>query len=473
MGPAAALTSGPRLRLGGATQVGVRPGRPFLHRVAAFDANGRPIDSRSVRVSGLPAGLGFDPSRGVIAGRARGSGAHVVRIAGEGDAAPATLEIVVGDTICLTPPLGWNSWNGYGPTITEADVRRTAEALVDTGLADAGWTQVNIDDGWQGDRDRAGALRPNEKFADLGELCADLHEQGLKVGIYSSPGPLTCGGFVGSLGHELEDARAFAAWGFDYLKHDWCSAGPHDPATPVETLIAPYAVMRQALDRVDRDIVYHLCQYGLGEVWRWARERVGANAWRTTGDIEDTWASVDGIGFGQAELAPFAGPGGWNDPDMLVVGTLGGAWGRPLAPTRLTPDEERSHLGLWALLAAPMLLGCDVATIPAATLGMLTNPELIAIHQDKAGRQARRATVSGSVEAWTKPLADGSTAVGIFNRGDLPADARFGWPALGLGDRPLLGRDVWARMDLEDREAVLGWHGRLEAHASALLVVRR
>jgi alpha-galactosidase len=293
---------------------------------------------------------------------------------------------------------------------------------------------------------------------------------GLRAGIYSSPGATTCGGFEGSAGHEADDARAFAAWGFDYLKYDWCSAGPHRDDLSLESLIAPYRLMRDALDRVDRDIVYHLCQYGLGQVWRWARERVGANAWRTTGDIEDTWASVDGIGFGQADLAEFAGPGGWNDPDMLVLGSLGGAWNRAIAPARLTPDEERTHLGLWALLAAPLLLGCDVTALPDRTLGLLLNPELIAINQDVAGRQATRVSVEGEVEFWVKQLADGTAAIGIFNRGESEAAAGCDWTALGLPAGVHTVRDVWARTRLQPGG---GWQGRLSAHGSVLLRVGR
>ena len=451
--------------LAGPRRIGARPDRPFVHLLST----GSQLLA-SVSIDGLPHGLTFDPAKGVIAGRTPAAGEYRLRVRWEGEDGPIedTFEIVVGDQLCLTPPLGWNSWNGFGAAVTVDDVRATAAYLLDSGLAARGWTAVNIDDGWQGERDQRGRLQPNEKFGDLAALCAELHAQGLRAGIYSSPGPTTCGGFVGSAGHEADDALAFAQWGFDYLKYDWCSAGPHRDDTPLETLVAPYALMRAALDNVDRDVVYHLCQYGMGQVWLWARDRVGANAWRTTGDIDDTWASVDAIGFGQSDLADFAGPGGWNDPDMLVVGSLGGAWNRPIARTRLTEDEERTHLTLWILLAAPLLVGCDVRSLPESTLALLRNPVAIAIHQDGAGHQARRVRAYGAVEIWRKALADGTSAVGVFNRGDASDEVGFDWPDIGVpGLAPAL--DVWDGAELP---ADAGWQGSVPAHGCALLLVR-
>jgi alpha-galactosidase len=449
--------------LGGPIRMGLRPGRPFVHRV------GLPSGGRGrLRASGLPPGLSYDVAAGVIRGRTDRNGMHAVAVSGEdgGGHWVDVVELIVGDAICLTPPLGWSSWNAFGIAIDEGEVRRQAAALVETGLADAGFTTVSIDDGWQGDRDHHGCLQPNGRFTDLTGLCDDLHDLGLRVGIYSSPGPTSCGGFVGSAGHEAEDARSFARWGFDYLKYDWCSAGPIDDATPIETLAAPYARMRDALDEVDRDIVYLVCQYGIGAVWAWARDRVGANAWRTTGDLEDSWASVEGIGFGQANLAPFAGPGGWNDPDMLVVGRVGGGWYQPIRETRLTAHEQRSHLGLWAMLAAPMLLGCDVAALDEETLGMLRNVEMIAVNQDVLGRQARRVLTRGSTEVWRKDLADGSVAVGVFARGE---GGTFGleWREAGVG-RPSGVRDVWTQRDLDIED---GLEVSLPRHGSALLLL--
>ena len=406
----------------------------------------------------------------MISGRAEATGTHRVTVTGDGPGGPWTesLDLVVGPDICLTPPLGWNSWNGFGTNVTEADVRRAADELIGRGLADRGWVHVNIDDGWQGGRDRGGRLQPNDKFGDLKVLCDDLHALGLRVGIYSSPGPTTCGGFAGSAGHEVEDAESFAAWGVDYLKYDWCSAGPIDDDTPLETQVAPFARMRAALDRVDRDIVYHVCQYGFGKVWTWARDRVGANAWRTTGDIEDRWESIDRIGFGQAELAPYAGPGGWNDPDMLVLGRVGGGWYRPMHPTLLTPDEERAHLGLWVLLSAPLLLGCDLTVLDSATVELAANREVLDVHQDPLGTQASRVKVDGRIETWRKEASDGSSVIGLFNRGDSPSVATIEWQALGLAP-PIAVRDLWTQRDLD---APVGFESTLPPHGSVLLRLR-
>jgi alpha-galactosidase len=379
-----------------------------------------------------------------------------------------TLTIAIGDEICLTPPLGWNSWHAFGPTVSEADIRRAADLLVASGLADLGWVYVNIDDGWQGGRDSHGRLHPNEKFGDPAALVADLHALGLKVGIYSSPGATTCAGLPGSLGHEVEDAASFAAWGFDYLKYDWCSAGPHTGRLPVHELAAPFARMRAALDGLDRDIIYHICEYGWRDVWIWARERTRANAWRTTGDIEDSWESVDRIGFGQADLHGYAGPGGWNDPDMLVVGRVGGAWSQPLHASNLTADEARSHLGLWALLSAPLLLGCDLGGLDPEVTAMIASPDLLAINQDELGRQARRVRTDGTAETWRKDLSGGATALGVFNRGASPTDVAVDWPELGIRT-PDSVRDVWTGQELDAPD---GWPARLPPHGTAILLLR-
>jgi alpha-galactosidase len=253
----------------------------------------------------------------------------------------------------------------------------------------------------------------------------------------------------------------------DYLKYDWCSAGPHSGDLPVDDLVAPFARMRSALDRVARDIVYHICEYGWGEVWTWAADRAGANAWRTTGDIEDTWTSIDRIGFEQADLEAYAGPGRWNDPDLLVLGALGGAWQQPIRASRLTPDEQRSHFGLWVLLSAPLLLSCNLDAVDEGLLAMIRNQDVLAVHWDRLGRQAGRVATRGSVEIWRKVLADGSSAIGVFNRGDSQEAAGFEWAELGLAG-PVSVRDLWQQRDLAER---LGWQGTIAAHASTMLLV--
>lgn len=445
-------------------ELGAGPHRPFVYRLPT-------TGPRSIRlaVTGLPGGLSLDPATGIISGTTPEAGRYPLALRAESPdgGARARIDLVVGDRIALTPPLGWNSWNCFGDTVDEGHVRAAAHALVTSGLADVGWSYVNIDDGWQGARDRHGRLHPNDKFGDLAALAADVHAHGLRIGIYSSPGPTTCAGFVGSAGHEADDARAWAEWGFDYLKYDWCSYAPAGADLGRAERIAPYRRMRDALDATGRDIVYSICQYGEGSVSEWGAE-AGGNSWRTTGDITDTWDSVATIGFGQDGLERHAGPGRWNDPDMLVVGDLG--WGAGLRPSRLTAQEQRTHLTLWSLLAAPLLLGCDLTRIDAVTLALLTNTEMLAINQDHLGLQGRRAWTDGAVEAWTKPLADDALAIGVFNRGDRSRAIELDWQRLGLPPAPTV-RDVWNTADLPATTS--GVPLALAPHGSALLRVDR
>jgi alpha-galactosidase len=276
-------------------------------------------------------------------------------------------------------------------------------------------------------------------------LADDVHGKGLRIGLYSSPGPWTCGECVGSYQHEELDAKQYAEWGFDYLKYDWCSYGSvvHKPYQVAE-LQEPYRVMRAALDQQPRDILFSFCQYGMGNVWEWGAE-VGGNSWRTTGDIRDTWKSMAGIGFNQNGHEKYAGPGHFNDPDMLVVGQVG--WGPSLHPTRLTANEQYTHISLWCLLSAPLLIGCDMTQLDAFTTNLLSNDEVLEVDQDPLGKQAARVSKEGDVEVWAKPMEDGSLAVGIFNRGEWDAKATAKWSDLGIsGARKV--RDLWRQKDL-------------------------
>jgi alpha-galactosidase len=337
--------------------------------------------------------------------------------------------------------MGWNSWNAYGLNVDADKVRAVADAMVSSGLAAHGWTYINIDDGWESDRrGAAGGISTNAKFPDMPGLSAYLHEKGLRFGIYSSPGPETCGKFLGSLGHERQDADVWATWGVDYLKYDLCSlgdpmkaTGSHDAAT--EMMKAAYLKMHEALVSTGRPIVYSLCQYGKDNVWEWGPS-VGGNLWRTGGDIEDKWYSMAAIGFRHAGLAKFAGPGHWNDPDMLEVGNGG-----------MKDFEYRTHMALWALLAAPLLAGNDLTAMTPATLAILTNREVIAVDQDRAGKPGDRAYAEGPVEVWERELADGSKAVGVFNLAEsvltIPVDlAKLGFKG------PVKARDLWEHKDL-------------------------
>lgn len=356
--------------------------------------------------------------------------------------------------LARTPPMGWNSWNHFGSKIDDKTVRGVADTLVSSGLRDVGYIYVNIDDGWQGERDANGALQPNSRFPDMKELADYVHTRGLKLGLYSSPGTRTCAGFEGSFAHEEQDARAFANWGVDYLKYDWCSAD-YLYSTPAE-MQAAYYRMGAALQASGRPIVYSLCQYGLFDVGRWAHQ-VGGNLWRTTFDILDYWAKMDEVGFSQDGRQADAGPGRWNDPDMLEVGNGG-----------MSYEEYRTHLTLWSMLSAPLLLGNDPRTMTAEIRSLLVNKDVIALDQDALGIQARRLVQPGSVEVWVKPLSDGSVAVALFNRSESPREAGVHWSDVGLIGATNV-RDLWRKTDFPAKPE--GFRTTLPSHGTVLLQV--
>jgi alpha-galactosidase len=345
---------------------------------------------------------------------------------------PPPLRKVKYNGLAKTPPMGWNSWNKFAGRIDDATVRGIADAMASNGMKEAGYVYINIDDTWEGYRDKEGNITTNKKFPDMKALADYVHSKGLKIGIYSSPGPNTCAGYEGSYGHEEQDARTFAKWGIDYLKYDWCGART---LYTDEEMPAVYQKMGEALLKAGRPIVYSLCQYGRYDVWKWGPD-VGGNLWRTTGDIRDTWDSMTGIGFRQNELAPYAKPGHWNDPDMLEIGNGG-----------MSDTEYRTHMSLWAILAAPLLAGNDLRNMLPETLAILTNREVIAINQDRRGQQGKQVWKSGDQEIWTRPLSDSATAVAIFNRGKDEAKVTLKWADLGLANKKKV-RDVWLHQDI-------------------------
>jgi alpha-galactosidase len=428
--------------LHGPRVTGATPGRPFLFRVPA---TGEPPLRFGAR--GLPAGLVIDERTGIITGALQSAGEWRVAldVRNARGVARRDLRIVGGaDVLARTPPMGWNSWNVWGPAVDAEKVLAAAAALERSGLAAHGYQYVVIDDAWEGTRGADGILRPNEKFPDMRALADAVHARGLKLGIYSSPGAKTCEGYPGSYQHEAQDAATFASWGVDFLKYDWCSYEETARDHSLPELQKPYFVMRDALARVDRDIVYALCQYGYGDVWKWGAE-AGGHLWRSSGDLLDQWANLDSVGFRQAGREAWTRPGEWNDTDMLVVGTLG--WGPNLRPTRLTQNEQILHLSLWALQAAPLFIGADLSKLDAFTLALLTNDEVIDVDQDPLGRAAHRVWSDARREIWARPLHDGTLAVGLFNRGLAPADVTVDWTQLGLrGRQPV--RDLWRRADL-------------------------
>lgn len=344
------------------------------------------------------------------------------------------------DGLAMRPPMGWNSWNHFHRQVDDATIRAQAEAMVSSGMRDAGYTYINIDDTWEGKRDANGNIQTNSKFPDMKALADFVHSKGLKLGIYSSPGPLTCAKYEGSYGHELQDARTYAAWGIDYLKYDLCGLREQMRAAPTpeaahKIMVDAYIKMRDALRSTGRPIVYSLCQYGNDAVWEWGTS-VGGNLWRTTGDISDRYSRMAEIGFGQAGLARFAGPGHWNDPDMLEVGNGG-----------MSAEEYRTHMSLWAILAAPLLAGNDLTTMTPETISILTNRDVIAVDQDKAGKQGDRVSAEGPIEIWSRPLADGSKAIGIFNRHPSAMTTQVDFSKLGFSG-PVKAKDLWLAKDL-------------------------
>lgn len=434
-------------RLNSPRITGATPGHPFLFRIPASGAGPLTFAARN-----LPAGLTLDARTGVITGALRKAGRTRVEVtvAGPQGRATATITIVGGvHRLALTPPMGWNSWNVWGGTVDDAKVRAAADALVASGLAAQGYTYVNIDDAWEGARDANGEITSNAKFPDMKALADYVHAKGLKIGIYSSPGPRTCQQrYAGSYQHEAQDARTWARWGFDYIKYDWCSYSEVEPnRDSLPGLQRPYRSLRAILDSLDRDFVYSLCQYGWGQVWTWGAD-VGGNLWRVTGDITDSWTSMSTIGFAQTGHEQYAGPGHWNDTDMLVVGKVG--WGRELRDSRLTPNEQLTHISLWALQAAPLIIGADLTQLDEFTTNLLGNAEVLAVNQDPLGKAAGRSLRRGRTEVWARPLSDGTMAVGLFNRDLIAQTVSVRWSELGLrGDQRV--RDLWRQRDLGPR----------------------
>jgi len=368
--------------------------------------------------------------------------------------------------LAQTPPMGWNSWNTFGGGINEAVVRETADAFVSEGLKDAGYEYVVIDDLWEADERVNGRLTWDpETFPNGIPALADyVHSKGLKFGIYSCAGSHTCAGKPASYGYEEVDARSFAEWGVDFLKYDFCYA----PAGTDGPML--YRRMGQALRATGRPILFSLCEWGKHKPWEWGA-RTGGHMWRTTGDINDSWESIVRIGFEQqVGLAAYAGPGHWNDPDMLVVGMYGKG---NVAHGGCTDAEYRSHFSLWCLLASPLMIGCDVRRMNQATKDILLNAEVIAVNQDPLGRQGyqvgRVPWARDIAVTWAKPLQDGSVAVGLFNLGE--RDGRriaVAWETLGIHDRRKCRvRDLWAREDLGVHTG--SYVARVDHHDVALL----
>ena len=349
--------------------------------------------------------------------------------------------------VSQTPPMGWNSWNYFAGKVTDKNIRDSADLIVSSGMRDAGYVYVNIDDTWEGERDASGVLHTNAKFPDMKALADYVHSKGLKIGIYSGPGTKTCGGYAASLGHEEQDAKMYAEWGIDYLKYDLCSfipdvlekQAPNDKAEQMRIMIAAYDKMGKALKSTGRPIVYSLCQYGWDSVWEWA-PALGGNLWRSTGDITPDWDRIYAILSQQEGLEAYAGPGHWNDPDMLEVGN-----------GKLSLAENRTHFSLWAMLAAPLLAGNDLPNMKPEIKAILTNREVIAIDQDSLGKQGARVYSDGEVDVWARHLSGGALAIAVVNAGSdryTTHPFHLNLRKLGLAGSQT-GKDLWTGKTVE------------------------
>ncbi|HEX2974242.1 MAG TPA: putative Ig domain-containing protein [Tepidisphaeraceae bacterium] len=438
---------------------GVRPNSPFLFRIPATGQ--RPM---TFAAEGLPAGLTLDSQTGIITGKLAAPGNHKVTLTAKNALGEARREftVVVGNTLALTPPMGWNSWYIHYDRVSDKDMRDAADAMIKSGMADYGYQYVNIDDCWPVKpdsknpeiggpaRDRNGRLLTNKRFPDMKALTDYIHSKGLKAGTYTSPGPLTCAGYEGAFQHEALDAQTFAQWGFDFLKYDWCSYTQVAGGNKHEHFVKPYKLMWDELQKLDRDIIFNLCQYGMDNVWEWGGQ-VG-HCWRTTGDLGleggQLSRGIFKVGLFNATLTDYARPGQWNDPDYILIGWVGDAnrmgEGRP---TSLTPSEQYTHMSMWALMAAPLIFSGDMTKLDPFTLNILCNNEVIEIDQDPLGRQARIITKTADTLILLKDLEDGSKALGLFNLSPVPAKLTADFASLKLAG-PQRVRDLWQQKDL-------------------------
>jgi alpha-galactosidase len=463
-------------RINGPDIFGVRPGNPFLYHIPA--TGDRPM---SFSVDSLPKGLKLDAATGNITGSVAEAGKYSVtfRAKNSKGAADKKFTIAVGEEIALTPPMGWNSWNAYHDTVTGENVMHAARAMVASGLINHGFSYINIDDSWQGKRGgEFNGIQPNDKFPNIQQMCGEIHAMGLKAGIYSGPWITTYAGYVGGSADNPEgawekptdrkrlhgkysfadnDAKQWAAWGFDYLKYDW-NPRNSSPRETSEEFHQHSAAMGTALRKSKRDVVFSYSNSMPFEDI--ADQSTIYNCWRTTGDIGDNWMSMASKAFymsapkGTKELegapsdrwAKFARPGHWNDPDMMVLGVVN--FGGKQHPTRLTPDEQYLHVTAWCMAAAPLLLGCDLDKLDAFTLNLVSNDEVLAIDQDALGKQATVASNEGNtLLVYSRPLEDGSLAVALYNLGHEPAKVTAKWTDLKLSGEHSV-RDLWRQKEL-------------------------
>lgn len=452
---------GPEPRINGTKVFGVRPGSPFLFTIPVTGE--RPV---RYEVLNLPAGLVCNENTGQITGVIAQPGDYRVtfKATNRTGSAEMAFKIICGDKLALTPHMGWNSWYVWENHVTDKIMRDAADAMVASGMMDHGYMYVNIDDCWSvkptskdstltGEpRDKNGMINSNKRFPDMKALTDYIHSKGLKAGIYTSPGPFTCAGHVSAYKFEEQDIARFVEWGYDFLKYDWCSYSRVGRRDTLPDLQKPYILISEILKRQNRDIILNLCQYGMGDVWKWGKE-VGGNSWRTAGDLG---GSFEGIGtalfrdgfdvYSSDSLHLYAGPGGWNDPDYLLFGYLSN-WKGQTVPTPLTPNEQYTQISLWSLVAAPLIFSGDITRMDDFTLSLLTNDEVIEVDQDPLGKPGFRVSKTGDSEVWKRYLEDGSIAVGLFNRGEETVKITALWNDLGISGKQTV-RDLWRQKDI-------------------------
>ncbi len=472
-GPTELLTPKPKLepRINGPLVYGCRPGHPFLYRIPCQGE--RPI---LFSVKGLPNELKLNPETGIISGFTPEKGEYILKIKAVNSKGKDTreLKIIAGEKLALTPPMGWNHWYAHYDRITDNMIRNAADRMISSGMADVGYQYVNIDDCWMNApknndplrvgpaRNEHGNIIPNSHFPDMKALTGYIHDKGLKAGIYTSPGPFTCGGFTGSYLHEDLDARQFVAWGFDFLKYDFCSythiasgGSIDDPTIPfwgkgsptVEGDQKPYRQMGDILKSLDRDIVFNLCQYGMSEVWKWGSE-VGGHCWRTSGDLGFELDRIFDVALKNCEYREYSKPGEWNDPDYIQIGWIGNA--HRMGIPELTPMSaamQYAYISMWSLMASPLIYSGDMMKLDEFTLNVLCNSEVIDVNQDPLGECARVIKQSDDIFIMVKNLADGSKAIGMFNRGKAPADVTIDWTRLEISGKQSV-RDLWRQKDM-------------------------
>ncbi|WP_152439719.1 putative Ig domain-containing protein [Arcticibacter svalbardensis] len=453
----------PQPRINGPLVYGSRPGHPFLYRIPCQGE--RPIQ---FLVKNLPAGLKLDPSTGIITGVTPLKGDYDLLIFAANSKGKSTrkLKIIAGDKLALTPPMGWSPWYVHFNRITDKLIREAADNMISSGMADVGYQYINVDDCWMNatetnpymqDSTRVGPIRknngdiiPNIHFPDMLAMTQYIHSLGLKAGIYSTPGPTTCTVMTGSWNHEEQDAAQYAAWGFDFLKYDWCSYNKVVGQKPsLEQMKKPFELMGNALSHQSRDIVYNLCQYGMGNVWEWGTE-VSGNSWRTGSDLGFELNSFFSVALKNAEHGEWSKPGAWNDPDYLQIGSFGSQIGTTFTlpkPSLLSGNQQYSYMSLWTLMAAPLFFSGDMTKLDEFTLNVLCNPEVIDVNLDPLGKCGSVIKKSDSCFLMVKKLVDGSTAVGLFNQGGQAAEVSVDWSELKISGKYAV-RDIWRQKRL-------------------------